>query len=169
MTSGEPTQGERPTALPDAWDDDRLAAAFLERYDRLAPHELAFATLERVRATSRRPGWWPSVGRPTTLRLASVVAVVAILAVVVAPRAGTAPGSSAAPTTPNTIPSPAQNTPYQSFPASPAVAGFPAEVAGLPVRSVPDAIALAAGGDVGDMELAVAGWYSARYLALPCP
>lgn len=170
MTTGEPTRGERPAALPDAWDDERLAAAFLERYDRPAPHELAFSTLERVRATSRRPRWLPSVSRPTVLRLASAVAVVAILAVLVAPRAGIAPGSTSVPTSgPSTVASPAQNTPYQSFPPSPAVAGFPAEVAGLLVHSITDIPRLLADPALGDTELAIAGWYSASDLALPCP
>lgn len=156
------------TAEP--WDDERLAAAFADRYDRPAPRELTIATIERVRVTRRRPRWWPNVDRPTALGLASVVAVIAILAVLVMPRAGAGPGASATPSgVPSPVASPAQNTPYQSFPPSPAVAGFAALAAGLQVHAVIDAAALLADPLLADTELAFAGWYSASDIALPCP
>ena len=155
------------TAEP--WDDERIAAAFADRYDRPAPRELTLTTLEHVRISPRRPRWWPTVDRPRALGLASVVAVIAILAVLVMPRAGAGPGASATPSgVPSPVASPAQNTPYQSFPPSPAVAGFAALAAGLQVHAVIDAATLLADPLLADTELAFAGWYSASDLALGC-
>jgi hypothetical protein len=156
------------TAEP--WTDQRLAAAFVDRYDRPAPREVTVATLERVRATARRPRWWPSLDRPTGRRLAAVVAALALVALVglvALPRTSSEPaGSAATSARPSTSQAPAQNTPYQSFPPRPAVAGFPAVVAGLQVRSIADARALLADPHVRDTELAVAGWYAASDLLL---
>lgn len=155
--------------IQDPWSDERLAAAFADRYDRPAPRELTRATLERIRVTPRRSRWWPTVDRPAALGLVSVVAVVAILAVFVAPRAGIAPGASIAPSgAKSPAASLAQNTPYESFPPSPAVAGFAATAAGLQVRAVTDAATLLAGPDLSDTELAFAGWYSASDRILRC-
>jgi hypothetical protein len=147
------------------WDDERLAAAFADRFDRPAPRELATAVLDQVRETTPRPRWWPTLERPSTVRLVSGLAVVAVLAVLVLPRSSgpgpsapspSAPGASAVAGGPSGSP-------------APGVPGFSATAAGLAVRSVADAGRLVADPTTLDTELAVAGWYSARDLALPCP
>lgn len=160
----------RPTDQP--WDDDRLTAAFVDRYDRPAPRELIPATLARVSETSRRPRWWPALDWPSASRLAAAVALVAVVSVVgvaVMPRATQPTGTPAMSVGPSSIPSAPQNTPYQSFPASPAVEGFAARVAGLTVVSVADATRLFDDPASGDTEFAVAGWYSARHENRRCP
>jgi hypothetical protein len=320
----------RPTVEPDAWDDGRLATAFVERYDRPAPIELTPTILEHVRATRRRPRWWPELGR-SALAWSTALVVLAVVGVFVLPGAlrtltGTGPATGArtfkaygisftvpsswtahdalavssggstiaiAGTLPvdpacgdahveincyyerrldpstvsvvvgsrgfpsdsvatwapdnatveqvtvdgypavlatyqiqpddyyradamltylipfdeagtnaysidveirgpgtdrllaeveamvqsfradNLAPPPATSravaTPYQSFEPSPAVAGFPAVVVGLPVRSVADALARFERPDLGDTEIAVAGWYSAPGGIRACP
>lgn len=163
----------RPPTAPEAWDDERLAAAFAGRYDRPAPHDLTIATLDRVAELGRRPRWWPKVDRPTRDRLVAVVAVIAVVAVVgVVAQPGTSsrPGTTATgPAGSGTAPTSGRASPSESFEPSPAVAGFPIDVAGLTVRSVADAPRLLAEPSLGDTELALAGWYSASDLALPCP
>lgn len=155
---------ERPTVEPDAWDDGRLATAFVERYGRPAPGELTPTILERVRETRRRPRWWPEFGR-SALAWSTALVVLALVGAFVLPGAlRTLPGTGPATgdrtfTPPPPTPQPVA-TPYQSFEPSPAVAGFPAVVVGLPVRSVADALALFERPDLGDTEIAVAGWYS---------
>ena len=168
----------RTTSQP--WDDDRLGAAFVDRYDRPAPRELITSTLARVSETSRRPRWWPKFDRPSGSRLAGAVALIAVVSLVgvaVLPRLTQptrTPGTSVGP---SSIPSAAQNTPYQSFPASPAAegftfapapAGFPATVEGLPVRTVGDVVNPDRPRDLPDAPIAVAGWFSQLPLR-PCP
>ncbi len=168
-SSGPP----RPSVAPEAWDDERLAAAFAGRYDRPAPHDLTIATLDRVAQIRRRPRWWPRFDRPTRDRLVAVVGVVAVVAVVgvvAQPWTSSRPGTTATgPAGSRTSPtsSPASSNPYVE--PSPAVAGFPTDVGGLTVRSITDATRLLAEPTLGDTELAIAGWYSASDLALPCP
>ncbi len=155
----------------ETWDGERIAAAFVDRFDRPAPRELSAATIEQIRVTSRRPRWWPSVERPSATRLVSGIAVVAVLAILLMPKASTPGPGIAQPSATGSAGGPGQpaSSPYQSFPPSPAVPGFPLTVIGLDVRSVADAQSLLANPITADTELAVAGWYSARDQALPCP
>jgi hypothetical protein len=152
------------------WSDDRLTAAFVERYDRPAPHELITATLEQVRATARRSGQWRVLDRPALVRVATAAVGVAILAAILLPR--TEPGPTASSPTilhPSTAPTPRASAPSASSEPSPVVEGFAATVAGLKVRSVAEATRLFADPVIGDTEVAVAGWYWARSWNLRCP
>ena len=111
---------ERPPGGPSPWDEERLAAAFADRYDRPAPRELTIATVERIRVTSRQPRWWPTIERRTVYGLTSAIVVVAILAVFTMPRAGGGPGASAVPGgSASAVPSSASVPPHESFPAQP--------------------------------------------------
>ena len=172
MTGHERTTGPgRPSNTLEPWDDDRLAAAFSERYDRIPPHELVVATLVRLGETRRRPGWWPWADRAARGRLVAatgLAVVVVLIGVAVLPRASTGPTATATTGSTPTI-ARSDGTPYESVEPSPAVAGFAATVGDLPVRSVADASTLLADPALGDTELAFAGWYSASDLALPCP
>lgn len=164
----------RPPTAPEPWDDERLTAAFSGRYDRPAPRDLTIATLERVAETRRRPRWWPRVDRPTRDRLVAAVAVVAVAAVVgvvALPRWSSRLGTTAtgpAGSGTGAVPTSGQETPYQSFEPSPAMAGFGAVAVDLPVRSVADVSVILANPGLGDTELAFGGWYSAGDLALGC-
>jgi hypothetical protein len=171
-SDGSAARPTRPPAPAERWDDDRLAAAFADRYERPAPRDLTIATLERIAATRPRPRWWPSVDRPTRDRFVAVVAVVVVVAVVgvVAQPRPSRPGTTATgPAGSGTAQASGQGSPYPSFEPSPAVAGFATDIAGLPVRSIADAAQLLDEPTLGDTELAIAGWYSASDLALPCP
>lgn len=163
MTGDEPTTGPQgPSSTLEPWDDDRLAAAFGARYDRTPPHELVVATLVRLGETRRRPGWWPWADQAVRGRLvvATAVAVAVVLVgVAILPRTSTGPAATATSSNPTLARS--DPTPYESVEPSPAVAGFAAMVGDLPVRSVADGPSLLADPDLGDTELAFAGWYSA--------
>ncbi len=156
------------------WDDERLSAAFAARYDRPAPRDLARQTLERVGESRRRPSWWPSLDRPTLDRLPAVVAVVAVVglvATVVLPRALSGPtGSTAVTIEPSIVASSgSDSSSLQAVQPSPFVDGFVTDVAGLKVRPLTDVAQLLADPTLADTEVAIAGWYSASDLALPCP
>jgi hypothetical protein len=157
------------------WDDERLGAAFADRYDRPAPRDLDQETLRRVGETRRRPAWWPHIERRPQDRLVgaavAVVAVVALVATVVLPRASSEPtGSAAVSSEPGNVASPGRDSPsLQAIRPSPFVDGFATDVAGLKVRPIGDVPRLLADPTVGDTELAIAGWYSASDLVLPCP
>jgi hypothetical protein len=152
------------------WDDDRLAAAFNDRFDRPAPRELLTITLERVRTTARRPRWWPTIDRSGWLRLASAGAAVALVVVLLQPGAGTTPVATPPPPAASTpLDTGGQATPHESLEPTPIVAGFPVEIAGLHVLSVPEALAAFDSPTFGDTELAVIGWYTSRFDARFCP
>ncbi len=150
----------------DAWDDDRLSAAFVDQFDRPAPRELAALTLDRVRATRRPPRWMPDLDRVVVARLAAAAVVIGLLGVIAWTNVDRTPVASLRPSVaPTAIASASVGSP----PPSPDLAAFAPMVAGLPVRSVADATSLAEDSTTGDTELAIAGWYSADDVHLPCP
>lgn len=150
----------------DAWGDARLAAAFVDRFDRPAPRELAALTLDRVRATRRRPRWMPDLDRVVVARLAAAAVVIGLLGVIAWTNVDRTPVASLHP---SVAPTAIASTSVGSPPPSLDLAAFAPMVAGLPVRSVADATPLAEDSTTGDTELAIAGWYSADDVHLPCP
>lgn len=142
----------------DPWDDERLDAAYAARGElHPTPGDLTASTMAAIRSGARPAAVsrWPRV-----LAAAAAVAVVlGGLAIAGLGSRGPNPGAA----TPSGAAGEAT--------AAPAVSGSPApsaptEVAGLPVISVSDAIAVRDSG-VDGRELAVRGWYQA--LPLPCP
>jgi hypothetical protein len=145
---------------PEDQFDDRLRAYLRQRADVPTPPDL----LTNAETAGRSH---PAPARPR-LRLAVGLAAIAMGAVFIASRilfalapVVTVPGAS------SPAPSPVSGaTPNDS---SLATAGFPAEVLGLPVISVPDARVLIAGGRHQGRAMAVGGWWSEGMLAMGCP
>lgn len=125
------------------WDDDRLRAAYADRFASPAPDGLADLVIARARAT-------PTRGRsvvPAWIGVVAAVLVVALGGGVLLWARSTAPGPSPSGAGITASPDPSR------------VGGFPAEILGLPVISVTEAIARREAGPE-DAELAVRGWMS---------
>ncbi len=139
---------ERP-----GWDDERLAAAFRGLADRRAPASLPDSIHDRIIGTRPARGWLGPWGRPMTLGVIGLAAVVVAVALIGFGQledrghlAGTSPSPAASEGSP---------TPPTSF-------------FGLPTMSVSAALALRdAGRD--DRELAVAGWFFGPASPHDCP
>jgi hypothetical protein len=124
------------------WDDDRLRAAFADRFGRPVPDGLADLAIARARATPIRrrsvvPAWAGAVAAVLVVTLGGGVLLWA--------RAS--------------APEPSPSPPQTALPAPPGVDEFPAEVLGLAVVSVSEAIAQRDAG-LDDTEIAVRGWMS---------
>jgi hypothetical protein len=126
------------------WDDDRLQAAYTERFGGPVPHGLADVALARIRTT-------PSPRRTVIPAWAGVGAALLLVAV----------GGAAL-----TMGRLALSNPDPT-PAGASVAGFPKDVVGLPVVSVSEAIELRDAGPDGT-EIAVRGWMSTPF-PMSCP
>jgi len=149
--------------LEGAWNDDRIAAAFVAR-DRWRPlaSTLVSPTFDRLREPPMRfrAAWLrPAVALAATLLIA-VVAVFGSFSYashrLIRPSPATTGGPrssvTAAPSTPTSMPSDRAGT-----------------VLGLPIISVADAIAVRDAG-IEDRELAVRGWYTPTTIAIfGCP
>ena len=125
------------------WEDDRLNRAYGERFGGRAPAELTTDVIDRVRSTrgarsSRMPAWAAAAA-------AALVVAIGTGIVLWGPPPQVADRS----------PGPPRSIVPPSSPVS--VEGFPAEVLGLPVISVSEAIALRDAGP-DDTEIAVRGF-----------
>jgi hypothetical protein len=147
------------------WDDERLAAAFAARASMAReaaeriPIDLTARALDAVRADrGRRSLHWPRLAPALTVVALVMVAVAGSLALI----------SSRQPTASQGIPSAGVPSPGTSNPSpSPASSPDTAEVLGLPLTTVGEAIAIRDAG-IDDQEIAVHGWYSPFYPARAC-
>lgn len=144
------------------WDDERLDAAYVARgVANPTPDDLTASTIAFVRAAA---GHDRSSRSPRRLAIAAMIAVVVGgvgLAIVSFPK----PASPGAATTSGPTPAATSESPAAS--GSPS-SSAPTVVAGLPVVSVSDAIAVRDGGQDG-REIAVHGWFAWAALACPAP
>ena len=139
------------------WSDERLDEAYRAMAGKPAPRELASATVEAVRRVAdARPSRRAALGsfalRPASRLLGGGVAVLVVAAVVagLAFRSTTGPGPSSAPGQASQAP-------------------MPANVAGLPVQTVSQALAAEkSGAIVGDSLVAIRGWYDPTF-PMSCP
>jgi hypothetical protein len=125
------------------WNDDRLRAAYADRFASPAPEGFSELVIARARAT-------PTRGRSMVPAWVGVIAAVLVVALgggVLLWARSAAPGPSPSGTGITASPDPSR------------VDGFPAEILGLPVISVSEAIARREAGPE-DTELAVRGWMS---------
>jgi hypothetical protein len=144
-----------------AWDDDRLAAAFVAR-DRMRPQPdaLVVATVDLIAAERRRPNVRVAGSFRPAIALLGLVALVGSLAIA-RDRSVAVPAISGGPTAAGVSPSTASASP-------PARTEAPNTALGLPIISVSDAISVRDSG-ADDRELAVRGWFSPQTVAIFCP
>jgi hypothetical protein len=141
------------------WNDERLDAAFHERFDRSAPAGLEKGVHVRIVGTSpARFGGW-HVGRAWPLGAAIVVILVAGVAMVGLGGLGRTGGSA--------IPSDAGVSASAEAQATPTEQALPPIIFDLPVIDVSDAITIRDAG-VDDREIAVMGWFRPAPL-ISCP
>ena len=152
--------------------DDRLRAYLAERASVDVPENLIASI--RQPATAR-----PSaMSRLLTLRLGvlgATAALVAVIALVAQTFLFGGVGPTPLPTAGPAQPVPTASTqvglptPTPSFSSDLSAAGFPSEVLGLPVLSVPQAQVLIDGGQYQGRAMAVGGWWSSPAAAMACP
>ena len=142
------------------WDDDRLGAAFQERFDGSAPAGLEKSIHVRIVGTSPARFGGMHVGRAWPLAAAAVVVILVAGIAMIDLGGGGRIGTSS-------IPPNAEVSASSEGQATPTEQALPTIIFDLPVIHVSEAIAIRDAG-VDEREIAVLGWFSDGG-PIPCP